>query len=86
VNRHKNIKWRKMPICNWCFLPVPATNKKFCSDFCMDAAQAWINERHWQKIGQDFQKKAKQEHFEKTILGEEDYESSVEGDGRIEIT
>ena len=80
MNRHKNIAWRKLPLCEWCFLPVDKAGKKFCSPFCTDAAQAWKNDAHWRFVGREVAKSDQKKHFEKTIAGEEDYEFLVESD------
>lgn len=80
MKRTDGYKLRQVPMCGWCFLPLLKSSQKFCSEFCSDAAIAWQNDAHWRKIGQEVARTDKKKHYEKTILGEEDYEFPVESD------
>jgi hypothetical protein len=59
MKRTHSYKLRQLPLCKWCFSELDKAHKDFCSPNCSEAATAWKNAAHWQKIGQDVNKNAR---------------------------
>lgn len=77
MKRTSNFRPRQLPHCAWCFAEIDNPRKKFCTEYCADAAREWKLAEHLRKMGQEIAKKDVQKHYERNITDDFDNEYPI---------